>query len=105
MGTLIEIWKNKGKIYEGIKNKIFKKAHVEEVAQSRMVICINCRNYDPIGTNCAVPGTAPCCSVCGCCLQFLVRSLSSECEAGYWPAVLTEKEEKMLTKSTEDDTI
>ena len=93
---LIEIWKNRGKIYEGIKNHIFRKQHVEEIAKDRFDVCLNCEFIDNNGDNCAVPGTAPCCSVCGCCLKFLTRSLSSECEKGYWKAVLTEKEEDSL---------
>ena len=40
------------------------------------------------GTNCAAPGTQPCCSDCGCSLAFKLRSLSSSCPKGHWPSVV-----------------
>ena len=46
-----------------------------------------------------VPGTAPCCSQCGCKLAFKVRSLASECphpDGAKWEALLDEKEEDKL---------
>jgi hypothetical protein len=43
-----------------------------------------------------MPGTQPCCGICGCSLAFLQRSLSSSCEAGKWKAVLTEEEDDLL---------
>lgn len=92
----IQIWKMKGKILEGIKNNIFKKEHVEDIAKSRMTICSICPHLDKEGTKCVVPGTQPCCGDCGCKLSWKTRSLSSECPKGFWKAVLTEKEEEAL---------
>ena len=94
--SLLEIWKDKGKILEGIKNSVFKQEHIEEIALQRDAICQSCDLIDRSGDKCFMPGTQPCCSVCGCSLQFLQRSLSSKCEAGKWDAVLSEEESDAL---------
>lgn len=94
--TLLEIWKKKGKILEGIKNSIFKDEHVEEIAAERDSICQKCEFIDRSGNKCVVTGTQPCCGSCGCSLQFLQRSLSSKCEEGKWNAVLSEEEADKL---------
>jgi len=96
MGTLLEIWKKKGEILEGIKNSVFKTEHVEEVAAARNAICQSCDLRDRTGDECVMPGTQPCCGVCGCSLQFLQRSLSSKCEEGKWDAILTDEEADAL---------
>jgi hypothetical protein len=93
MGSLLNIWKNKSQILEGIKNTVIKNQFVEEVSQERYSVCDNCPSK---GDKCAVPGTAPCCNECGCSLTFKTRSLSSECPLGKWQAVLTEEEEDKL---------
>lgn len=93
----IQIWKMKGKILEGIKNNVFKKEHVEEIAESRFAICNICSHLDTKGDKCAVPGTQPCCGDCGCKLDWKTRSLSSECPKGFWKAVLSEAEDAALT--------
>lgn len=103
METFLEVWKKKGKIFEGIKNSIFKDEHVEEVANYRNEICQKCDSIDRSGDKCFAPGTQPCCGVCGCSLRFLQRSLSSSCEAGKWKAVLSEDEEEKLLKKIEKD--
>lgn len=92
----IKIWKEKGKILEGIKNNIFKKDHIEDIAKERMAICKICPHIDHIGKSCAVPGTQPCCGDCGCKLSWKTRSLSSSCPKNYWKALLTEDEEDKL---------
>ena len=100
--NIIKIWKRKGQIVEGITNSIFKKEDVEEIAQARMQICINCALYDVQGEGCMVPGTQPCCDEkkggCGCSLGFKTRSLSSDCPLGKWKAELTEEEEDQLNQ-------
>lgn len=103
MGTLLEIWKKKGGILEGIKNSVFKTEHVEEVAAARNAICQSCDLIDRSGDKCVMPGTQPCCGVCGCSLQFLQRSLSSRCEEGKWEAVLSEEESDLLNNSLDND--
>ena len=64
-----------------------------------MSVCMNCPLIDTEGSKCMVPGTAPCCSACGCKLGFKTRSLSSECahpDGPRWQAILkTEEEDKL----------
>lgn len=99
MGKLTDIWKNKGKILEGLKNSIFISEHIENLAEERMEKCNACPHIDKTGSKCAVPGTQPCCGLCGCSLHLKVRSLSSECadtENKQWDAVMTENEEDDL---------
>ena len=93
------IFKNKSKIIEGVKNSLFKKAEIEAIALERMEICMRCPLIDHEGTKCMIPGTAPCCSACGCKLSYKTRSLSSQCEdpAGpQWKAEMTSEEEDKL---------
>jgi hypothetical protein len=94
--SLIKLWKNKGKILEGLKNNIFKQEHIEEIYNERKAICDECPKINIVGDKCYAPGTQPCCEVCGCSLGLLLRSLSSECEDGRWDAVLTEEQEDEL---------
>jgi hypothetical protein len=98
--NVIQIWKNKGQILEGITNSIFKKEDVEEIAKQRMAICRKCYLYDIHGAGCTVPKTAPCCNAkhggCGCSLSLKTRSLSSDCPLNKWKAILSEDEEDKL---------
>ena len=100
--NIIQIWKSKGQIVEGITNSIFKKEDVEEIAQARMQVCMNCALYDVQGEGCMVPGTQPCCDEkkggCGCSLGFKTRSLSSDCPLGKWKAELSQEEEDQLNQ-------
>lgn len=98
MKNLLEIWKNRGQIVEGILNSVFKKEDVEAIAESRIAICNNCPHIDQDGKECLAPGTQPCCSLCGCSLGFKTRSMSSECPAGKWKALMSEQEEDMLNE-------
>jgi hypothetical protein len=98
MKSLLEIWKNKGQILEGILNSVFKKEDVEAIADSRFAICKSCTDLDTEGKDCLAPGTQPCCSLCGCSLAFKTRSMSSECPAGKWKALMSEQEEDMLNE-------
>lgn len=96
MGSFSQIWRNKAKIIEGMKNSLFKKQAVESIAKERMDICEQCPHIDREGTKCMVPGTAPCCGLCGCKLGFKTRSLSSACDDNRWGAVLTDDEQDKL---------
>ena len=96
MNNLIRVWKQRGKIAEGILNSVFKKDDVEEIASYRLEICSTCPHIDKIGSSCVVPGTSPCCSLCGCCLSLKTRSLSSGCDDKRWFPELTEIEEDTL---------
>ena len=104
MKDIIKIWKEKNKILEGIKNNIFKKADVEHVAAERMEICSTCPELDNEGSKCMVPGTGPCCSLCGCSMSLKTRALSARCDAGNWEAVLTQDEQIALDIHLDNDT-
>ena len=102
MSKISKIIQNRSKIYEGIKNSIFKDEDVELIAADRMKICNESVHIDHSGSQCDVPGTQPCCSKCGCCLKFKVRSLSSGCgDERYprWNAVISQTEEDDLKQS------
>ena len=100
--NIIQIWKSKGQILEGITNSIFKKEDVEEIAEQRKAICTSCQLYTEDDGGCMVPGTGPCCDQrqggCGCSLKFKLRSLSSECPLGKWKAEMTQEEEDQLNQ-------
>ena len=98
LNSIIQIWKHKGQILEGIKNNIFKKEDVEIIADARMEICTNCPLYENTSQGCTVPGTQPCCGECGCSLKLKTRSLSSDCPRGFWKAELTEEEEAKINQ-------
>ena len=93
MSTLKKIWENRTKIIEGITNAVIRDEVVEEIARHRMQLCNYCTSN---GSDCAVPGTAPCCNECGCSLTFKTRSLSSDCPLSKWEAIATEEEEDKL---------
>lgn len=93
MNILKQIWKERKKILEGIKNTVIRDEFVEDIAALRYNICHEC---DQHGDDCAVKGTAPCCNECGCSLAFKTRSLASECPFGKWAAIATEEEEDQL---------
>lgn len=96
MNLLTQIWQERHKILEGIKNSIIRDEFVEEVATLRNSICDDCELK---GNKCAVPGTGPCCNDCGCSLKLKTRSLSSFCphpDGRKWEALMTEEEEDAL---------
>ena len=93
--NLLTVWKNRGQILEGILNRIFTKDHVEEIAAERMEVCKTCEQY---GNACLLPGTEPCCTICGCCLELKTRALSSNCPEHKWDSIMTEEEEDLLNE-------
>jgi len=96
---LINAFGNIPAIYEGVKNKIFKKEDVEHIAAIRWGICTKCNLFDTKGTHCAVPGTQPCCSDCGCILTLKVRSLSAHCPKNKWASFMSKELETELNNS------
>lgn len=91
-----EVFRDRKQILEGVANSVFKKKHIEKIAEDRLKICMSCPNVDKEGTKCFVPGTQPCCGLCGCKLGFFTRSLSSSCsdtDNPKWEAILTQEEE------------
>ena len=94
--------KNISQVYEGVKNKVFKRDYVEAIADHRWQICRDCEELDLNGKKCAAPGTQPCCADCGCSLAFKVRSLSSDCPKGKWDAITSEEQEELINKQIEN---
>lgn len=94
--TLKDIWKARNNIFQGIKNDMFRKKHIEKVAKKRLLICNTCEHLDKIGDKCYVPGTQPCCGLCGCKLKWKVRCLAEACDINKWPAIITYEEESSL---------
>lgn len=103
LNKFLGAFKASPQIMEGIKNKIFKKEHVEAEAALRWSICKECSFLDTKGSKCMMPGTQPCCSDCGCSLSLKTRALSSECPKGKWPALMTEKEEELLRQVIDNE--
>lgn len=102
MKNVIEIWKHKGEILEGIKNNVFKQEHVESIATERYTVCQKCDRLDLEGSECLVPGTGPCCGECGCSMKLKLRSLGADCPLGKWDAILTHEENYLLQKQIQD---
>lgn len=95
------IWKNRKQIFQGIKNTFFKHEDIERIAFDRLSICKSCTNFDDKGYYCLMPGTQPCCGICGCKLAFKTRSLSSECphpDGAKWKSYMTQEEEDKYYK-------
>jgi len=103
MSGIIKIWKERNKILEGISNSVFKKADVEHIAAERMAICETCPFIDIDGHLCMVPGTKPCCRLCGCSLGLKTRALSAKCDADRWLAVLTPEEQEAMDQHLSQD--
>lgn len=68
-------------IFIGIKNWLFGNQAIEEMAEKRMKICNTCEHFDTTGNKCYVPGTQPCCAVCGCKLNWMIRVPEEKCSA------------------------
>ena len=94
--NLINAFGNLDKIYEGIKNKVFVKEDIEQIASIRWNICNTCELFDTKGTHCVVPGSQPCCADCGCILELKVRSMSAHCPKNKWASFMPEEMEKDL---------
>ena len=95
---LLGAFNNLDQIFEGIKNNVIKKEHVEQIADIRWADCSVCEHLDTDGKDCAVNGTQPCCSKCGCSMGLKIRALSSSCPIGKWKAVVTKEQEKNLKR-------
>lgn len=106
-----EIFHNRRQIWEGLKNNLIKKEHVEQVFNARLEVCKSCNLYDTTGTGCTIPGTQPCCNYhlseevngkqingCGCSLSIKLRSLSTECPLSKWLKIMSEQDEEILKK-------
>lgn len=81
---LKQVWSKRYRILEGLKNYILKTEYAETISRTRMDICKECPLIDLKGASCFAPGTQPCCSSCGCSLEFKTRSLEDSCPEGKW---------------------
>jgi hypothetical protein len=93
--NLILLWKKKDQIFEGIRNSVFRKEDVEEIAGERLEICRSnrCGFHDPLGqSEAAVMKGEESCGSCGCKLSWKTRALSDACPEGFWEAVVTDTE-------------
>ena len=88
--------KNITQVYEGVKNSVFKRDYVEQIADHRWQICKTCEHLDTVGKECGAPGSQPCCADCGCALMFKTRALASSCPKGKWKELMSEEDEKLL---------
>ena len=89
---------NLDQIAEGIKNRIFKNDDGEAIAKMRWMECKVCPLLDTKGSSCAVTGTQPCCSDCGCSISLKIRAMSSDCPKGRWKAIMPAEMEDELKK-------
>lgn len=78
--SLLDVWKERNKILQGIKNTVIKKNEVEHISKKRMNICDVCPSKS---LDCGKLIKA-CCSECGCSLEFKTRSLESKCPLNKW---------------------
>ena len=104
--SIRKVWEKRKQILEGMTNALFVKEHVEKIASERMDICKSCPHLDSEGSKCFVPGTQPCCGVCGCKLAWKTRSLSEECphpDGPQWEAILAPEEEEEMNKKLGTD--
>lgn len=92
--NLKKVWENKADILEGFKNKIFKKEHIESLAEERLSICRSnqCGFYDKDGiSDEALVKGAESCRSCGCDLSLKTRCLHCKCPIDFWAAVTDEE--------------
>jgi len=103
INKLLGAFSNIDKITEGLKNKIFKKEHVEEIAKVRWEECYKCEHLDEVGTNCALSTTKPCCGKCGCSIGLKIRALASSCPVGKWKPVVAKKEQGKIMRQIKEN--
>jgi hypothetical protein len=100
---IISAFGNAKEILEGVKNKVFKKQDVEDIADLRWMQCMTCSSLDEKGNKCAVPSTQPCCADCGCSLGLKLRALSSSCPQGKWQAIIDPNTERAVKKQIKEE--
>lgn len=83
--SLKTVWSNRKDIISGIWfSQVWLNFKVEREARRRMLICNNCPHIDKVGSSCFVQGSQPCCSQCGCSLEFKTHAPEAECPLNYW---------------------
>lgn len=102
---LKEAFKNRNKIFEGLRNKMWKQEHIETIAQERLTICQSnkCGYYDPLGqSERAVFKGVESCGACGCRLDLKTRALSANCgleavdKVPMWFALTNEQDDELI---------
>jgi len=101
-GKIKKVWEARNQILEGIKNSVFPHQEVEAIASERLKICNECPHFDTKGDDCMVPGTQPCCKLCGCSMGLKARALSAKCDDNRWEAILSQEEEDDLNANRYD---
>jgi len=98
MAIYLKYRKHRREILNGLKNRLFKPKSVEYIANYRRQICEKCCHYVFDDTHCVVPGSAPCCQLCGCSIELKVYSLSTSCPREKWKNIITpEAEVKIIS--------
>jgi hypothetical protein len=123
---LPEIWKNKSKITEGIKNLAFKKEHIEDLAKYRKSICETCIWFNKNQKNKPfteipevirklkdkkwiediVESNNDKCIDCGCGLgeqSIKLRCTSCSCGLNLWKSVTSVEEQVEINKIIENE--
>lgn len=67
------------------------------IAMKRMEICKECEHFDETGEYCLMPGTQPCCKLCGCCLEYKVHCMSVSCDINKWQSVNIKQNEHNIS--------
>ena len=93
---IVNAFGNIDQILEGVKNKIFKRQDVEDIADARWTYCSMCPSLDTVGHSCAVKNTQPCCTDCGCSLGLKLRALSSSCPQKNGELLQMQNQKKLL---------
>ncbi len=73
----------KGKIQSKINEVKYKNSQEYKNYNRKIAICKSCEFYDVKGDRCFIPGTAPCCAICGCSIELKAHS-DDECPIGKW---------------------
>ena len=90
---LIGAFGNIPSILEGIKNRIFTKDDVEEIAKIRGNISEDVLKDGRKQYENGLPGSEPVATSCGCILNLKVRSMSASCPDGKWAAFMSKEDE------------
>jgi len=123
---LPEVWKNRTKILEGIKNLTFKQEHIEDLAKYRKSICSECiwfsknqrnKSFDELPEiikklkskqwfNEVMASNNEKCIHCGCGLgehSIKLRCTSCACSIGKWQPLTTVDEQIEIEKIIENE--
>lgn len=89
-------------ILDGIKNSVFVKESVENIAAERYNICKSCPQNSKNSDNTYLRPDEFC-TECECNLYLKVRSMHTKCPMDKWPSLATEDESELIDKAIEND--